>query len=506
MPGGDTVATLLHCTRQWRTSILWKLALVILSGLAAGCAPKRAVLHEPAAVPEYEVLFAAGQAAFREATPEGYERAADAFRKASSLRPERCEYSLHLAEALLFFALEQKLNQEDTTPAAREAGKTIDSVESQPCASGFASILNRVKALSLSPGVAEGQVGNATIQIQARTAGHDDIDSIDRAIAADPNDPMNWLVLWKLSPVDPRAPLLRANTLAPDLPVVQYEMGSANLILSHYPEARRNFERAIERSPRHFHSMIGLADAIGGANPDSTEPLPLYQKASAVAPRYLEAHALLGDYYDQIEEIDKALDQYSTIVSLNSKYEPGQLSLGITLFKAGRSDDAEKTLRAALSLNSGDAQAHYYLANIGLRRGDLTGAQAEAELAIRYGRAFVEGYYLLGLILERESRIDEALRQYEQALRIRKDYPDALLARGDIRMQRGQWADALADFTAAVQAYRSQSAAFEKEAVKAEAAGFLLKARAQRARKAEAEDSMRRAEVVQQRVQTAMKP
>lgn len=486
--------------------MLLKFALAILSGVAAGCARKTVVVHQPAAIPEYEGLFAEGQAAFREATPEGYERAADAFRKASSLRPERCQYSLHLAEALLFLALEQKLNQEDTAAAGQEAGKIVTSMESQPCAAGFASILNRVKALSISPGVSGGQVADATIQIQARTFGHDDIDAIDRAIAADPNDPMNWLVLWKLSPFDPRSPLLRANTLAPDLPVVQYEMGSANLMLSHYPEARRNFERAIELSPRHFHSMIGLADAIGAADPDTTGTLPLYQKASAVAPKYLEAHALLGYYYDQIEETDKALDQYRTIVALNPKNEPGQLSLGIALFKAGRLDDAEKTLHTALGMDAGDAQAHYYLASIGLNRGDLSRAQAEAERAVRDGRAFVEAFYLLGLILERESRIDEALSQYEQALRIRKNYPDALLARGDIRVQRGQLADALADFTAAVQAYRSLSAEFEKEAVKAETAGFLLKARAQRARKAEAEESMRRAEAVQQRVQAVMKP
>ena len=490
-----------------RTSILLKFAPVILSGLAvAGCAAKTAVVHQPAAVPEYEALFAEGQAAFREATPEGYQRAAGAFRKAALLRPERCEYSLHLAESLLFLALEQKLNQEDTAPAGQEAGQIIASVEARPCATGFVSMLNRLKALSVSPGVAEGQVAGGTIQIQASTFGHDDIDAINRAIDADPNDPMNWLVLWKLSPVDPRGPLLRANTLAPDWPVVQYEMGSANMILSHYPEARRNFERAIELSPRHFHSMIGLADATAGVDPDTTQTLPLYQRASDVAPKYLEAHALLGYYYDQIEETAKALDQYQTIVALNPRNEPGQLSLGIALYKAGRLDDAEKTLRTALGLDGGDAQAHYYLASIGLNRGDLAAAQVEAELAVRYGRGFAEGLYLLGVILEHESRIDEALRQYELALRTKKDYPDALLARGDIRAQRAQLADAIADFTAAVEAYRRQSAEFEKEAVKAETAGLLLKARAQRARKAEAEESMRRADEVRQRVQAAMKP
>jgi hypothetical protein len=83
-------------SRYQNTSILLKLALAILSGLAAvGCAPKTAVLQQPVAVPEYEALFAEGQAVFREATPEGYERGAKG----------------------LFLALEQKLNQEDTAPA-----------------------------------------------------------------------------------------------------------------------------------------------------------------------------------------------------------------------------------------------------------------------------------------------------------------------------------------------------------------------------------------------------
>lgn len=120
------MAKLSYPAVRCRSSFRLKLSLVILAGLAStGCAPKRAVLRQPVAVPEYEALFAEGQAAFREATPDGYERAADAFRKASSLRHDRCEYSLHLAEALLFLALEQKLNQEDAAPTVQEAGKFI---------------------------------------------------------------------------------------------------------------------------------------------------------------------------------------------------------------------------------------------------------------------------------------------------------------------------------------------------------------------------------------------
>jgi hypothetical protein len=84
-----------------------------------------------------------GRRAFREATPEGYQRAADAFRKAASLRPERCEYSLHLAESLLFLALEQKLNQEDTAPAGQEAGRIFVASGAQLAWGSYARPLSR---------------------------------------------------------------------------------------------------------------------------------------------------------------------------------------------------------------------------------------------------------------------------------------------------------------------------------------------------------------------------
>ncbi len=484
---------------------MFRITLVVVAALAAvGCGPKIAKVQIPAGPPEHEVLFAQGQAAFREATPEGYLKSAEAFRKASVLSPEHCEYPLHLAQSLMFLAMEQKLNQEDFAPTGKEASEVIAAIQTQPCAARFAPLLSRVQALSTSPGQAQAVVGNAVIQIQESTRGQESTDAINRALEADPADAMNWLVLWKLSPYDPRGPLLKANELAPDLPIVQYEMGTANTTLTHYPAARVNFERALALSSRHFHSMLGLAYSLAVTDPDTNEVLPLYLKAVDVAPKYLEGHALLGYYYDQIEESDKAIAQYRTIVELNPKYEPGQLSLGIAIYKANQFDASEQALVAAVALDSRDSQAHFYRASIWLTRNDLPRAQDEAELAIRTAPTFVEAFCLLGVILERESRIDEALAQYERALRIKRDYPDALMSRGNIRAQRSQFADAVADFTAAIDAYRSQISALEKEATKAEASGFLLKARAERRRKSDTETAISRAEEIRKRVLAVM--
>ncbi len=61
---------------------------------------------------------------------------------------------------------------------------------------------------------------------------------INKAVELDPKDPMNWIVLSQLveqpTPKDPVAPILHAEELAPDLPVVQYQLGNYLLMDPRY--------------------------------------------------------------------------------------------------------------------------------------------------------------------------------------------------------------------------------------------------------------------------------
>src|SRR5215470_9865090 len=94
-------------------------ACFLLVALAAGCAhnvPVRPVVAIPTGPPEDEVLYQKGLAAFHLATPEGYDQAAAAFRRASQLKASNCGYAIRLAEALVFLSYEQRLNSEDFGP------------------------------------------------------------------------------------------------------------------------------------------------------------------------------------------------------------------------------------------------------------------------------------------------------------------------------------------------------------------------------------------------------
>src|SRR4026207_1344129 len=105
-----------------RNAVLVLLACFVL----AGCRHKAAV-----AVPltiSADELYRRGLAAFTEATPEGYLRASNAFRQAYLMAPTRCEFSLHLAQSLLFLAEEHRLNLEPSEPGRREAKEVVDAV------------------------------------------------------------------------------------------------------------------------------------------------------------------------------------------------------------------------------------------------------------------------------------------------------------------------------------------------------------------------------------------
>src|SRR5262245_6919355 len=103
-----------------------------------GCRHKAVVVAPPAI--SADDLYRRGLEAFAEATPEGYLRASNAFRQASLLAPARCEFSLNLAQSLLFLAEEQLLNREEFEPAHREAVEVVEKVR-MPCAASEAFLL-----------------------------------------------------------------------------------------------------------------------------------------------------------------------------------------------------------------------------------------------------------------------------------------------------------------------------------------------------------------------------
>src|SRR6476659_1663322 len=127
-----------------------------------------------------QVAYDEGVVAFREGTPEGYQRAVDAFTRAATLQPANCDYGLQLAQALTFLAHEQKYNWEEFEPRLSRAITILDSLAC-PATQPF---VNRVRA-------------QATY-LHDPTKSKDVLALLNQALESDPNDVVSWVVLSKL--------------------------------------------------------------------------------------------------------------------------------------------------------------------------------------------------------------------------------------------------------------------------------------------------------------------
>jgi tetratricopeptide (TPR) repeat protein len=427
---------------------------------------------EPAApaVPPDRLYFEQGLKSLYEATPEGYIRAIERFNQASSLAPENCEYRLNAAQAQLFLALEQKLNREDFHESWNKGADP-------GCASARAFSLRLEAFRSLDDfGV-----------VRDRTA----LDKINQAIEIDPENVFSRYVRWKMKP----DPLIDEA----DLALVEYELGNYWLIRGDYVRGRRAFERALELSPRHFRSWIGLAQARSAIDEDA-DVEPLYKRAVELAPNFLEGRILLGDYYSGIEENELAREQYLAALALNQGFEAPNLRLGLSYLQASQLDDAQKAFLRAIEINPSSHEAFYYLGNIALLRGDLDLARERYEASLKFVLNFPDATYALGAVFFRQGKIDDALEQFEKVLRVNRSHADAYFSRATIRTQRSQFEDALSDCDTAIRIYENQRDSMTKAIAEYEDRGLAKKVEAELVKKQRIESNLERARQLKMKI------
>jgi tetratricopeptide (TPR) repeat protein len=460
-------------------------ACSLLVIFAVGCShnvPVRPVAVTPGGPSEDEVLYQKGLEAFRLATPEGYDQAAAAFRRASQLKASNCRYTTHLGEALIFLAYEQRRNSEDFAARLSEAADLLDRSEGNPACSSFESAIDRLRGFSL--------------YLREPLRRNEGLAMINKAIDLDPNDPLNWIVLSRLVSSDPRNPIQKAVDLAPDQALVQYELGTSLLYVPNgFARARRSFDRALELSPRHFESIVGKVYSFS-EDEYSEETEPLLRKVVDIAPTFLTGRRLLGEYYASLEETEKAVEQYRAAIGYNARYYPAFLGLGRTLLDAQRLDEAEQALSSLIQLDvttprppqnavdyTADCQAHYFLGNVWLARADLTKTKSEYQQALRDIPNYGDALYGMGVVLLQEGNPDGALPRFDQVIRENPaSYAGAYVGRATIRFNRRQFAEAISDFNQAISIFQKQIADVEMKATTDDSKGRQRKAESERGR------------------------
>jgi tetratricopeptide (TPR) repeat protein len=467
---------------------------IAISIVLAGCGRRTAVpvartlatdTVSTVSIPEHQLIFQQGLAAFREFTPEGYARAAGLFRRASDLAAGNCDYRLHLAQANLFLAFEQASNLEDFSSSF---GQSVPPA----CGAGtaFALRLEAFRSLAMF------RLGVDRVESSRQ---------INSAIELDPANGLNWSVLWELSlNVDREAnPITRAADEPADLAIIYYYRGRYWFLRADFARARKSFERAIELSPRHFRSYIGVAESISAVDPDENVEA-YYKRAVEIAPNNLIARIELGNYYVWVAETGLAEEQYLAAVKSNPRYVPGYLGLGQNYLNAGFLDQAEQALRTAIEIAPTVYEAYYYLGNVWLARDDLDRARQQYQAALDLVPVYPEALYALGTVLAEKREFDLALERFEGVLKVSPTHPGAYFWRAVIRADRKEYAGAIADCNQAIRLYDMQSAVLAKSIANAERHGHARRAAAEQRKKSQLDETTARARELKSKIEKSL--
>jgi tetratricopeptide (TPR) repeat protein len=167
-------------------------------------------------------------------------------------------------------------------------------------------------------------------------------------------------------------------------------------------EARKEFDRA----------SLALGD------PERIEEgIAHLEKAIRLYPKFLEAHLLLANAYLELDQLDKAEAALRAALKINSKSAEAHFLLGDTYRQQKKYAEAEKVLLAGLKL-SDSWRGHIALGRLYWDMGDHLKAGPEVGKALKLKPNLAEGHLLAGNILLKSHQPEDALKEYEEYLRL----------------------------------------------------------------------------------------
>ena len=201
-------------------------------------------------------------------------------------------------------------------------------------------------------------------------------------------------------------------------PEMHNNMGRVHLRNGQLDKARSEFRKALELDPQNADALLNLASiqAAEGRNADAEL---LIKRALQVNPDSIGALSQLAELERDRGNLDEAIRLFEIAMEIDDSLPFLYQGYGDVLQRAGRLEGAEEAFQMVLQLDPDSFKAHY-------------------NLGVTYGN---------------QRRIDDAVAEYEKALEIGPNHPEASLAHnnlGAIALDRGQTDEAMEHFERSV--------------------------------------------------------
>jgi tetratricopeptide (TPR) repeat protein len=121
----------------------------------------------------------------------------------------------------------------------------------------------------------------------------------------------------------------------------------------HFDQAEQEFKRSIELQPKQTEAYYELGEVFLNEN-KLQESLPEFQKVLERSPRHGGALVGVGEAYFKLKLYEQARDWLLKATMAAPSYQPGHYYLGLTLARMGQADESRKELDVATQLAAKD--------------------------------------------------------------------------------------------------------------------------------------------------------
>jgi len=217
------------------------------------------------------------------------------------------------------------------------------------------------------------------------------------------------------------------------------EKGQLNEAITHYREA-------LEIKPDVAEVQSNLGNALVREG-NVEEAVVHLQKALQIDPAYAEAYNFFGNALMKKGQAAEAVRYYEKAVKLDTSYADAHNNLAVAFSRSGEFEQAIAHYRKAVAIQPGSAEMQVNLGNALARKGDWAGAIACYQAALSTERDSGKAAKILnnlGGALERIGKRDEAFEQFNKAVQMNGDYPEAHCNLARMLAQQGHRDEAVA--------------------------------------------------------------
>jgi tetratricopeptide (TPR) repeat protein len=265
------------------------------------------------------------------------------------------------------------------------------------------------------------------------------------------------------NPNDIEAMLLRANAMAalrdPAGAIAEVEqamklnpsdsrsltsLGAIRLSSGDAAQAEAAFRQAVALEPGSVDTQLALANFLWSAG-RSEEAEQTIKHALSLDPKHLLANRMLGVLYIATKRADQA-EQPLKVIAETSKTPAARLQLTDYYLQVGRMDDAKRLLTEMAADPSSFADAELRLATLDYRAGSITDAHKRIDALMIKAPHYVAGIVAKAQWLTTENKLDEALERAKAAVVTDADSAEAQFTLGIVHERRRENADAMKAF------------------------------------------------------------